>query len=104
MCYFLLFAVPRPLPVKVFPLPLVLEAASSHGLGQAVLGGARGRSIAYLLTEGGCSCSIVGRCRSKAAYGPQQFVESITNLLELLPSTSILLHDSRGDWRSESVP
>ena len=105
MCYFLCLSLPYEVPNLVQTLggKLILEDASATPIGKATRGN-RIESRVYVLTNGGCSCCILGKNHNTVEDGAEDFIERLKRLLEEVPSVSLLLHTFRADWRLEEVP
>ena len=66
MCAFLCIALPYNTTdvVEAFGRNILLEEATTTPIGRATCGNRSG-STAYVLTQGGCSCSLVGNSHRK---------------------------------------
>jgi len=104
MCYFVCISLPHDLPsiADIFGGEISFEIASSSPIGQAARGN-RTSSVSYILTEGGCSCALVGKNHSRGKSLDKNFAKGLGMLLQKLPSISILLHTSRSNWQNELV-
>lgn len=104
MCYFLCVSTSQGFiaDVRTHTAGLYVEDASNTPIGLATHGN-RINGKSYLLTEGGCSCSIIGKGHTKRRYVAKHFSELIERLLKEAPSVSILLHTCRSSWVDEEV-
>ena len=105
MCYFLCLSLPYDVQniSQIFGGILSFEDASTAPIGETTRGN-RTASVAYVITNGGCSCCIMGQTHNKRQYCPTDFIESLRRLLGEVPSVSLLVHAFRADWRIEEVP
>lgn len=76
--------------------------ATEWDIGKATYG-IRDRDSSYLVTDGGCSCFILGMnhgCGEAKVETVENFIKA---LLQRTPCVSILIHDTRGDIARENV-
>jgi len=104
MCYFFCISVIKSPSnfAEIFSEHIDSEDAFTTPIGKASRGN-RNTGNSYVLTEGGCSCSFIGKSHNKAERASLNIIVGIKRLLEQAPIVSILIHNYRGDWRDEEV-
>ena len=104
MCYFLCISTPYEVTgiIETLTDEWNLEDVSNTPIGQATRGN-RPNGISYLVTEGGCSCSLLGRSHIGNNSTAQYFLHSIERALKQLPAISVLVHVCRNNLMDEKV-
>ena len=104
MCFFLCLSIPNSkLPnIDWQPCNLSLENITHTPIGQAVLGN-KPKGSSYLVIENGCSCAFVGKTHGKSTNDYLAFLRLVKSLLLQIPSVSILLHNTHGEVRNETI-
>jgi hypothetical protein len=105
MCFFVCLSLPKKdsLHLRALSEGFELIDATGWSIGEATSGNAD-RDVAFLITDGGCSCFI----SNTKAHGAQsaklkEFETLIRSLSEQLPIVSILIHHASGDLQHERV-
>jgi hypothetical protein len=105
MCFFVCLSLPKKgIPqLQALSQGFELIDATEWSIGKATRGNAD-RDVAFLITDGGCSC-FVSNAKSHRAQSAKlkEFEALIRSLSERLPNVSILIHYTGEDLSHETV-
>jgi hypothetical protein len=104
MCFFLCLALPKKdsRVRDVISRAFEVKEVTDWPIGKVTRGN-RDNGSSYLVTDGGCSCFILGLHHARGEPKVTNVVEVVKELLKRAPCVSILIHYSSSELAREAV-